>query len=164
MRDLAVRRDIYAYHVLHGNASFEEEPPGMEEFQRRYESMRDHGLPYLVAELEGAVRGYAYAAPYHRRPAYLHAVENSVYVDKTAVGRGLGTALLDALIQACTKAGLRQMVAIIGETANKASIRLHERAGFHHVGTLRSVGFKHGQWLDTVLMQRALGEGDKTLP
>ena len=136
----------------------------MEEFQRRYESVRDHGLPYLVAELEGAVRGYAYAAPYHRRPAYRHAVENSVYVDQNAVGRGLGTALLDGLIQACTKAGLRQMVAIIGETANKASIRLHERAGFHHVGTLRSVGFKHGQWLDTVLMQRTLGEGDETPP
>ena len=136
----------------------------MEEFQRRYESVRDHGLPYLVAGLEGAVRSYADAAPYHRRPAYRHDVENSVYVDQTAVGRGLGTVLLDGLIQACTKAGLRQMVAIIGETANKASIRLHERAGFHHVGTLRSVGFKHGQWLDTVLMQRALGEGDKTLP
>ena len=136
----------------------------MEEFQRRYESVRDHGLPYLVAELEGAVRGYAYAAPYHRRPAYRHAVENSVYVDQNAVVRGLGTALLDGLIQACTKAGLRQMVAIIGETANKASIRLHERAGFHHVGTLRSVGFKHGQWLDTVLMQRTLGEGDETPP
>ena len=151
-------------HVLHGNASFEEEPPGREEFQRRHETVRAYDLPYLVAELEGAVRGYAYAAPYHRRPAYHHTVEISVYVDREAVGRGLGTALLDRLIQACTKAGLRQMVAVIGETANPASIRLHERAGFHHVGNLRSVGFKHGQWLDTVVMQRTLGDGNETPP
>ena len=105
-----------------------------------------------------------YAAPYHRRPAYRYTVENSVYVDWETIGRGLGTALLDRLIQACTKAGLRQMVAIIGETANPASIKLHERAGFHHVGTLRSVGFKHGQWLDTVVMQCTLGDGKETPP
>ena len=126
--------------------------------------MRAHELPYLVAELEGVVRGHAYASLHHCRLAYRHTVEISVYVDQNAVARGLGTAVLDTIIQACTKAGFRQMVAIIGETANKASIRLHECAGFHHVGTLRSVGFKHGQWLDTVLMKRALGEGDKTLP
>lgn len=150
--------------MLHGLASFEETPPGRDEIRRRFEAVRDRGLPYLVAETDGAVRGYAYASPYRGRPAYRHAVENSVYVDPDAARQGLGTALLDRLITACTALGYRQMVAIIGDTDNAASIKLHERAGFRHIGTLQSVGFKHGHWLDTVFMQRALGEGDTTLP
>ena len=163
-RDLNTLREIYAYHVRHGNGSFEEEPPDAGEFLRRYEAVCAENLPYLVAEIDGIVRGYAYAAPYRGRPAYRHTVENLVYVDPETEGRGLGTALLDRLIESCTEAGIRQMVAVIGDTANAASIKLHERAGFHHVGTLQSVGFKHGQWLDTVTMQRSLGEGDKTSP
>ena len=162
--DLAAIREIYAHHVRHGPATFEEEPPGVDEIRRRFRAVKAEGLPWLAAEVDGDVRGYAYAAPYHRRPAYRHAVENSVYVDRNALRQGLGAALLDELIDSCTKKGLRQMVAVIGDSANAASIRLHERAGFRLVGTLQSVGFKHGRWLDCVIMQRALGEGDGTLP
>ena len=136
----------------------------VEEIRRRFRAVRAKGLPYLVAEIEGAVCGYAYAAPYHRRPAYRHAVENSVYVERGAVRRGLGGALLDSLIDSCAEMGLRQMVAVIGDSANTASIKLHERAGFRFVGALESIGFKHGRWLDCVIMQRALGVGDETAP
>ena len=163
-RDLAAVQKIYAHHVLHGLGSFEEQPPDLDEIRRRYAAVRDRQLPYLVAEVDGTVKGFAYAAPYHARPAYRHAVENSVYVDVDAVRQGLGAALLARLIEDCTAAGYRQMVAIIGVTGNVASIKLHERAGFRHVGTLRSVGFKHGRWVDTLFMQRPLGEGDGTLP
>ena len=162
--DLPAIREIYAHHVLHGVASFEETPPGLEEMRRRFRAMRERGLPWFAAEVEGAVRGYAYAAPYHQRPAYRHTVENSVYVDSSLLRRGLGAALLDKLVASCAEAGLRQMVAVIGDSANAASIGLHERAGFRLVGTLQSVGFKHGRWLDGVIMQRALGEGDGTPP
>ncbi len=162
--DLAAIREIYAHHVLHGPATFEEEPPDVEEMRRRFRAVKEKGLPWLAAEVDGAVCGYAYAAPYHRRPAYRHAVENSVYVDRNALRQGLGAALLDELIRLCEEKGLRQMVAVIGDSANAASIRLHERAGFRLVGALQSVGFKHGRWLDCVIMQRALGEGDETLP
>ena len=162
--DLPVIQKIYAHHVLHGQASFEEKPPDVEEIRRRFRAVRAKGLPYLVAEIEGAVCGYAYAAPYHHRPAYRHAVENSVYVDQGAVRRDLGGALLDSLIDSCEKKGLRQMVAVIGDSANTASIKLHERAGFRFVGNLQSIGFKHGRWLDCVIMQRALGLGDETAP
>ena len=162
--DLAAIREIYAHHVLHGPATFEEEPPDLEEMRRRFRAVKEKGLPWLAAEIGGAVCGYAYAAPYHRRPAYRHAVENSVYVDRNALRQGLGAALLDRLIDSCTQKGFRQMVAVIGDSANAASIRLHERAGFRLVGALQSVGFKHGRWLDCVIMQRALGEGGGTLP
>ena len=162
--DLPAIREIYAHHVLHGPATFEEEPPGVEEMRRRFRAVKAAGLPWLAADVGGGVRGYAYAAPYHRRPAYRHAVENSVYVDRNALRQGLGAALLDELIDSCTKKGFRQMVAVIGDSANAASIRLHERARFRLAGTLQSVGFKHGRWLDCVIMQRALGEGDGTLP
>ncbi len=134
------------------------------EIRRRFRAVRAKGLPYFVAEIEGAVCGYAYAAPYHHRPAYRHAVENSLYVDRSAGRRGLGGALLDSLIDSCAQKGLRQMVAVIGDSANAASIKLHERAGFRFVGALESIGFKHGRWLDGVIMQRPLGEGDETPP
>lgn len=162
--DLPAIREIYAHHVLRGLASFEEEPPDLEEMRRRFRAVKEKGLPWLAAEVEGAVRGYAYAAPYHHRPAYRHAVENSVYVDHRVMRRGLGAALLDRLIDSCTQKGLRRMVAVIGDSANAASIKLHERAGFRLVGVLPSIGFKHGRWLDSVIMQRALGEGDESLP
>jgi L-amino acid N-acyltransferase YncA len=163
-RDLATLREIYAYQVRHGNGSFEEKPPDAVEFLRRYEAVRAKTLSYLVAEIEGIVGGYAYVAPFRGRAAYRHTVENSVYVDPETEGRGLGTALLDRLIEFCTGAGIRQMVAVIGDTANTASIKLHERAGFRHAGTLQSMGFKHVQWVNTVTMQRSLGEGDKIAP
>ena len=162
--DLPAIRKIYAHHVLNGAATFEEEPPDIEEMRRRFRAVKAKGLPWLAAEIEGVVRGYAYAAPYHHRPAYRHAVENSVYVDRNALRRGIGAALLDRLIDRCAQRGLRQMVAVIGDSANAASIKLHERAGFRLAGTLESVGFKHGRWLDCVIMQRALGEGDETSP
>ncbi len=162
--DLTAIREIYAHHVLHGVASFEEQPPAVDEMRRRFRAIQERGLPYFVAEFEGVVRGYAYAAPYHQRPAYRHSVENSVYVERGFLRRGLGAALLERLIESCARLGLRQMVAVIGDSANAASIGLHERAGFRLVGSLQSVGFKHGRWLDCVIMQRPLGECDETLP
>ena len=162
--DLPAIRKIYAHHVLRGTATFEEEPPDANEIRRRFRAVREKGLPWLAAEVDGAVRGYAYAAPYHQRPAYRHAVENSVYVDRNALRQGLGAALLDRLIDACARQGFRQMVAVIGDSANAASIKLHERAGFQLVGKLQSIGFKHGRWLDCVIMQRALGQGEESLP
>ena len=163
-RDLPAIQNIYAHHVLHGVASFEEKPPDISEMHRRLDAVTARGLPYLVADVGGTVRGYAYAAPYRGLPAYRHAVENSVYVDADTPRQGLGIALLNRLIERCTEAGFRQMIAIIGVTANVASIKLHERVGFRYVGSLQSVGFKHGQWVDTVFMQLALGEGDDTPP
>lgn len=162
--DLSAIQRIYAHHVLHGTASFEEQPPDVEEMRRRFRAARERGLPWFVAEVEGVVRGYAYAAPYHQRPAYRHTVENSVYVDGGALRQGLGAALLDKLVDSCAQSGLRQMVAVIGDSANAASVKLHERAGFRLAGVLQSVGFKHGRWLDCVIMQRTLGEGDETSP
>lgn len=158
---------IYAHHVLHGVASFEEEPPEQAEMQRRMDDILARGLPYLVAEDRpgsGAILGYAYAAPYRARPAYRYALEDSVYVLPGKGGRGIGSALLGALIESCTALGFRQMIAVIGDSDNQGSIRLHTRHGFRPVGTLASVGFKHGRWVDSVFMQRALGAGDETLP
>ncbi len=163
-RDLPAIQRIYAHYVLSGVTSFEEEPPDVNELKRRLEAVKGRGLPYLVAEVDGVVLGYAYAAPYCGRPGYRHAVENSVYVDADSARRGLGSNLLERLIDECTEAGFRQMVAIIGITEDEASIKLYERAEFHHVGALQSIGFKHGQWVDAVFMQRALGEGDETPP
>lgn len=162
--DLAAVAAIYARHVRDGTASFELEPPSEEEMRRRHAELRARGYPYLVAEAGGEVLGYAYAGPYRPRLAYRDTVENSVYLRPEAAGRGLGTRLLDALIAACAARGFRQMVAVVGDSANLASIRLHERLGFRRVGVLRSVGYKHGRWLDTVLLQRALGAGDAAPP
>ena len=155
---------IYAYHVAADTASFETEAPDEAEMRRRWRALHDRHYPYLVAESGGEICGYAYAGPYRTRPAYRHTVENSVYVERSAQRRGVGTALLHALIQVCTDQGFRQMVAIIGDSANTASIRLHRAAGFEIAGTLTDVGHKHGRWLDSVLMQRALGEGARTPP
>jgi phosphinothricin acetyltransferase len=162
--DMGVLTEIYRHHVLHGTASFETEAPDLAEMTRRRAELVGRGMPHLVLERGGAIRGYAYAGPYRPRAAYRDTVENSVYLAPDAIGLGFGRLLLEALIVACTELGLRQMVAVVGDSDNLPSIRLHERLGFRRVGTLQAVGFKHGRWLDTVLLQRALGCGDTTLP
>jgi phosphinothricin acetyltransferase len=154
--DLPAVQAIYAHHVLHGLASFEEEPPAVEEMRSRWQKVLGLGLPYLAAELDGAVVGYSYASAYRPRAAYRFTVENSVYVRDGLAGRGVGRALLDALIARCEAGPWRQMLAVIGNRGNEASIALHRRCGFRLVGILESVGHKHGRWVDTVLMQRAL--------
>ncbi len=155
---------IYGYHVLHGLASFEEEAPDEAEMARRRADILAKGYPHLVAVANGQVLGYAYASAYRPRPAYRYTVENSIYVDHRARGGGIGSLLLPALIERCVAAGYRQMIAVIGDSGNAASIGLHARFGFRNVGTLRSIGFKHGRWVDSVLMQRELGAGDATPP
>jgi phosphinothricin acetyltransferase len=155
---------IYAHHVLHGLASFETAPPDEAEIARRLGAVRARGLPYLVAEADGRVVGYAYAAPYRSRPAYRYTVEDSVYVDRDFAGRGIGRQLLERLVAEAGACGCRQMIAVIGDSANRASIALHETCGFARVGLLPAVGFKFGRWVDSVLMQRALGAGGATAP
>lgn len=155
---------IYGHHVRHGRASFETAQPDAGEMRRRRAGVVGKGLPYLVAEQAGEVQGYAYAGPYRPRAAYANTVENSVYLRPDATGRGIGRRLLAALIAACEQCGLRQMVAVVGDSANEASIRLHEQLGFRRVGVLRDVGYKHGVWLDSVLLQRSLGPGSSTPP
>jgi L-amino acid N-acyltransferase YncA len=161
--DMGSVQAIYAFHVLHGLASFEEEPPSVEELARRRADILTRGLPYLVAEREGEIVGYCYAAPYRTRAAYRFTVENSVYVDRHQSRTGVGYALLSALIARCCAGGWRQMIAVIGDSDNVASIALHQRLGFRLTGTLHAVGYKFGRWVDSVLMQRALNEGDEQL-
>ena len=162
-RDIPAITAIYAHEVEHGTASFELTPPDEEEMQARREALVAGGYPYLVAEAEdGTAAGYAYAGAYRARPAYRATLENSVYVGAAFRRIGLGLRLLDALVMEAEARGFRQMIAVIGDSANRASIRLHEEAGFAHTGVLRSVGWKQGRWLDTVLMQRPLGSGDGT--
>jgi phosphinothricin acetyltransferase len=155
---------IYAHHVLNGLASFEEEPPARDELLRRYREVTQKGLPYIVAEFGGEVAGYGYCALYRTRSAYRYALEDSVYVRPDMHGRGVGSALLSQLIASCEGLGYRQVIAVIGDSANAASIGLHARHGFLRVGTLRSVGYKFGRWVDSVIMQRALGPGDASKP
>lgn len=162
--DMEAVQAIYARHVLHGLATFEETPPSVEELLSRRASVLMSGLPYLVAELEGKIAGYAYATAYRPRPAYRFTIEDSVYVAEGLGGRGIGSALLGELIARCEKGPWRQMLAVVGNSGNEGSIALHKRMGFREVGILRSVGFKLGQWVDTVLMQRPLGEGDESAP
>ena len=163
-RDLPAITGIYDHAVRHGTASFELEPPSEREMSSRYEALRRGGYPYLVAQLEGEIMGYAYAGPYRARPAYRWTVEDSIYVAPAAQRRGIGRALLDRLIAEAEHGGFRQMIAIIGDSANVGSIELHRRAGFRLVGTFDDVGFKFGHWLDSVLMQRPLGTGATTAP
>jgi phosphinothricin acetyltransferase len=162
--DVPVIQSIYAHHVLRGLASFEEVPPDAAEIERRYREIAGRGLPYVVAEADGRVAGYAYAGPYRTRPAYRYTVEDSVYVAPDAAGRGLGHAALAEVIHRAAERGCRQMIAIIGNSGNRPSIRLHEKLGFRHAATLQAVGFKFGRWVDTVLMQRSLGAGESRLP
>lgn len=162
--DLPAITAIYAHHVLHGLASFELVPPDVDEMARRRADVLARGLPHLVAEAGGRVAGYAYAAPYRERPAYRYALEDSVYIHPDYIGRGMGRALLEVLIETCTGAGYRQLIAVIGDSGNAGSIGLHAACGFVRTGLLPGVGFKFGRWVDSVLMQRALGEGERTLP
>jgi L-amino acid N-acyltransferase YncA len=157
--DIPAITRIYDHAVRHGTASFELTPPDEAEMRRRMQDLVGRDYPYLVAELEGAVGGYAYAGPYRTRPAYHWSVEDSIYIAPQVQRRGLGRALLDHLIAASEARGFRQMIAVIGDSDQKPSIALHEAAGFRLVGTLASVGYKHQRWLDSVLMQRALGPG-----
>jgi len=162
--DIPAVHAIYSHHVLQGLASFEEQPPSAAELRRRYDEVVSQKLPYLVADFGGTVAGYGYCAPYRTRSAYRYALEDSVYVHPDAQGRGVGRALLAALIRQCEALGYRQLIAVIGDSAHAASIGLHEAQGFLRVGTLRSVGFKLGRWVDSVIMQRPLGSGDATRP
>lgn len=162
--DIPAIAAIYGPSVLHGTASFEIEPPGEAEMLRRMTAILDGGYPYVVAELDGCVAGYAYANAYRPRPAYRFTVEDSVYIAPDAQGKGIGRLLLASLIDTCTAQGFRLMIAVIGDSAQHASIGLHRRAGFTFCGTIHSVGYKFGRWLDGVIMELPLGEGDKTAP
>ncbi len=163
--DMSAITDIYRDAVLHGTASFELDPPEESEMTSRMLNIVEAGYPYIVGiSEEGAVMGYAYASAYRARPAYRWSCENSVYIDKSAHGAGIGKKLMQVIIERCTALGFRQMLGIVGGSEHMASIGLHKSLGFEHVGTLPATGYKHGRWLDSVLMQRALGEGDKSKP
>jgi L-amino acid N-acyltransferase YncA len=162
--DLPSITEIYEQAVRFGTATFELIPPDLPEMTRRFRALMDGGFPYLVAALDGRVAGYAYASPYRPRPAYRFTVENSVYLQPAVHRRGIGLQLLQRLIEECEPRGYRQMIAVIGDSANAGSIGVHRKCGFEMIGTHPNVGFKFGRWLDTVMMQRALGEGARTLP
>jgi len=162
--ELAAIQAIYAHHVLRGLASFEEVPPDLEEIGRRHADVSERGLPYLVAARAGEVLGFGYCAPYRARSAYRYALEDSVYIREDSARQGLGSRILAELIARCERLGYRQVIAVIGDSANVPSIALHARHGFVRVGTLRSSGYKFGRWVDSVLMQRPLGPGDGAPP
>jgi L-amino acid N-acyltransferase YncA len=162
--DVAAITRIYAEAVKHGTATFEIEPPDEAEMARRLQTLVAGNYPYLVAERSGALAGYAYAGPYHLRPAYRWTVEDSVYLDRQFQGQGIGRLLMRQLLADAEARSFRQMIALVGDSTNTASIALHAAAGFLPVGTLRSVGYKHGCWLDVVVMQRPLGSADSSPP
>lgn len=162
--DVARCADIYGHHVSTSTASFETEPPSVDEVGRRRAAGLERGLPWLVAESDGRVVGFAYASPWRLRPAYDWTVEDTVYVDHGSLGQGIGRTLLAALVERCTASGHRQMIGVIGGSAIGPSVALHEALGFTRVGTLPSIGWKHGAWLDVVLVQRSLGPGATTPP
>jgi phosphinothricin acetyltransferase len=156
VRDLPAVAAIYAPYVRDSVITFETEPPDPVAWEKRFDAVVSRGLPFLVAESAGEVVGYAYAGPWKERAAYRHTVENAIYLAPEKRGRGVGAVLLEALLKKCAEAGVRQVVAVIADTGHPASMRLHARSGFRHVGRLEQVGFKHGRWIDTVLMQRSL--------
>lgn len=155
---------IYRDHVVYGTASWELTPPDDDEMRRRMQAILDQGYPYVVATIDDRVVGYSYASSYRPRPGYRFTVENSIYVDPAYHRRGIARQLMTTVIDACAARGYRQMIAVIGDSENHASIELHRSLGFVQVGLLPTIGFKHGRWLDGVIMQRALGEGNTTLP
>lgn len=163
-RDAEAIAAIYADAVLHGVGTFEETPPPPAEMEARRLKVVAHGLPHLVAERDGQVAGFAYAGPFRPRPAYRFTAEDTVYVRPEMQGRGVGRALLEAVVDRCRSLGLRQLIALIGDSDNAGSIALHRVAGFHHVGVLSAVGYKHGRWLDAVWMQRELNGGAAIAP
>lgn len=163
--DLSAVQAIYAYHVLHSSGTFDEVPPTLAEMAERRRGIAERGLPFLVAGRQGRVDGFAYASTFRPRSAYRYTVEDSVYVDPTCIGRGLGRLLLHGLVAGCQALGYRQMIAVIGDSDNHRSLRMHEAAGFVRAGTLVAAGFKFGRWLDVVFMQRDLGsDADIELP
>ena len=162
--DLPTITEIYEHAVLYGTATFELIPPDLAEMTRRYRALMEGGYPYFVATLDGEVAGYAYAGAYRPRPAYRFTVENSIYLRPAIHRRGIGLRLLHRLIEECERRGYRQMIAVIGDSANAGSIGVHAACGFQMIGTHADVGLKFGRWLDTVMMQRALGEGAATVP
>ena len=162
--DLPFITEIYEHAVRYGTATFELIPPDLAEMTRRFRALIDGGFPYLAASLDGRLVGYAYAGPYRPRPAYRFTVENSVYLDPSIHRRGIGLKLMQRLITECEARGYRQMIAVIGDSANAGSIGVHTKTGFTMIGTHPNVGLKFGHWLDTVMMQRALGEGAATVP
>ncbi|NPU14216.1 N-acetyltransferase [Bradyrhizobium sp. 83012] len=162
--DLPAITAIYGQAVREGTATFELDPPDLAEMTRRFRALSDGGFPYFAALLNGQVVGYAYAGPYRPRPAYRFTVENSVYLAPASQRRGIGMRLMRALIEACEIRGFRQMIAVIGDSANAGSVGLHTACGFEMIGTHPSVGLKFGRWLDTVMMQRALGPGSSDIP
>lgn len=164
LADIPAIATIYEHAVRHGTATFELDPPDVAEMTRRFDAISASGCPYLVALRDGVIVGYVYASTYRPRPAYRFTVEDSIYLAPEAQGRGVGTQLINELIAQSVARGYRQMIAVIGDSANAASIALHKRAGFEMIGTHPDVGFKFGRWLDSVLMQRDLGEGAGTLP
>ena len=163
--DVPALTAIYAHHVLHGTGTFEEVPPDAAEMAARFARVTGNGWAWLVAEApDGTVLGYAYHAPFRDRSAYRHTAEDAIYVRDDVRGQGVGRALVEALLARAEAAGLRQMFALIGDSENVGSIGLHVAAGFRRVGVMKGAGFKFGQWLDVVIMQKTLGEGDHTLP
>lgn len=163
--DVEAISSLYAWHVLNGRASFEETPPTIDEMRRRMRTVAQYGLPWLVALYRGVVVGYCYATQYRPRPAYRFTLEESIYVDASMTGHGIGSLLIQTLITRCEEGPWRQMVAVIGDGhSNPGSLRLHKKHGFEIAGQLRSVGYKKGDWRDTLIMQRPLNEGDWTLP
>ncbi|MBI5264316.1 MAG: N-acetyltransferase [Bradyrhizobium sp.] len=162
--DLPAITGIYEHAVRYGTATFELIPPDLAEMTRRFNALMQGAYPYFVAELNGRVVGYAYAGPYRPRPAYRFTVENSIYLDPAIQRRGIGLRLLQRLILECEVRGFRQMIAVIGDSANTGSIAVHAKTGFKLIGTHPNVGLKFGRWLDTVMMQRSLGEGSATVP
>jgi phosphinothricin acetyltransferase len=163
--DLATITEIYRDAVLHGTATYEIDPPGLEEMTRRFHAITTDGFPYIVGELDGMVIGYAYASYFRTRPAYWWTVEDSIYIAPEAKGKGVGKLLLNQLIVDCAALGFRQFIAVVGDGHdNSASVRLHSRAGFKHSGTIKGSGYKHGRWLDTVLMQLDMNGGSETSP
>lgn len=162
--DIPQIQQIYAHHVLASTATFEDTPPTVEEMARRLDDIQSQGLPWLVAEHEGRILGYCYAAPYRPRPAYRYTIEDSVYLADGESGKGIGRTLLATLIERCEQGPWRQMIAVIAGTQNQSSIALHRNLGFAHVGTQPETGYKFSQWIDVVFMQRALGPGGSMPP
>lgn len=163
-RHIPAIQQIYAYHVLHGCATFETQPPDEAEMGFRLKRLQASGLPWFVAVVNGSVRGYCYLSRYRTRHAYRFTLEDSVYIDTASQGQGIGKKLLSRAVAWAETSGFRQLVAVVGNSENAASLALHRSAGFTLTGTLNSVGFKHGRWLDTVILQRSLGQGESTLP
>lgn len=162
--DISAIQQIYAYYVENTVITFEEVIPDIEEMHDRFLTIKDHGMPYIVAEQDGHVVGYAYASVFRTRRAFRFCAEHSVYLDPSCRGKGIGFSLMQALIKACEPTGIRQMVACISDKKDGASIALHKKCGFKHIGVLPASGYKFDRWIDMTVMQRQIGEGDNTAP